>query len=101
MILWKEVNKKVYLVSDEFNMEKKTNAFDESFGWYGSIAVMSAYFLVSFYPSFAKNFWFQLLNLTGALGIMWISNKKKVNQSVVLNVIWAMIALVSIAKMFL
>jgi hypothetical protein len=41
---------------------------------------------------------YQLLNLTGALGIILISALKGVKQSVTLNVFWALIALVALVN---
>jgi hypothetical protein len=39
---------------------------------------------------------YQLLNLTGAFGIVYISLKKKAYQPGVLNIIWVVIALIAI-----
>ncbi len=59
-------------------------------------AILLAYVLVSFKAISANGYAYQLLNLTGAIGIVTISLVKKVIQSVALNVIWAMIALAAI-----
>ncbi|MDQ7814593.1 MAG: hypothetical protein RDU25_02215 [Patescibacteria group bacterium] len=73
----------------------------EIFGWYGTIAIVSAYALVSFSLLEATSLWYQLLNMTGALGIVAVSFSKKNYQPGVLNIIWTVIALVAIAKLFL
>lgn len=73
----------------------------EIIGWYGTAAIVSAYALVSFDVISADGWTFQLLNLTGALGIIVISTVKKVRQSVVLNLFWFAIALVAILRIIL
>ncbi len=65
-------------------------------GWYGTIAIVLAYILVSFKIVSANGVIYQLLNLTGALGIVAISVVKKVKQPAVLNVFWALIAIVAL-----
>ena len=72
--------------------------FIEIFGWYGTFAIIGAYFLVSFSIVQSNTLTFQLINLTGALGLFIVSFYKKAYQLVVLNVIWLFIALVAIAK---
>jgi hypothetical protein len=79
----------------------KRNAIEEAVGWYGTVAILSAYALVSFGFLQASSLPFQLLNLTGALGIVYISLKKKAYQPGVLNIAWAVIALVAIAGLLL
>lgn len=79
-------------------MNKKKHA--EVAGWYGAGAIVLAYFLVSFNVVNADSAAFQLLNLTGAIGIILISVVKKVSQSVVLNAFWAVIALVALIRLF-
>ena len=68
----------------------------ELVGWYGTIAIVGAYFLNSFQIIETTGAIYQLLNLTGAFGIIAISYYKKVYQSVVLNIIWSMIALIAL-----
>ncbi len=72
--------------------------FIEIFGWYGAIAIILAYALVSFSFLQATSIWFQLLNATGALGIVTVSFSKKDYQPGVLNIIWTAIALIAIVK---
>ena len=73
----------------------------EILGWYGTFAILLAYALVSygFLPS--TGLAYQMLNLTGALGIMAISYKKKVMQTVALNIIWSLIGIIARARIFL
>lgn len=68
----------------------------ELFGWYGAVAILLAYGLVSFKIISADGYLYQLLNLTGALGILTISLIKKARQPAALNIAWAIIALVAI-----
>lgn len=70
--------------------------FANILGWYGAVAILVAYALVSFSFISANSMLFQIINLTGAVGIIVISLYKKVYQSVVLNVVWTIIALVAI-----
>ncbi len=65
---------------------------DEIFGWYGTFAIVLAYALVSFGIISSLSFIYQILNGTGALGIVYISFKKKAYQPGVLNIVWAVIA---------
>lgn len=65
-------------------------------GWYGAVAILSAYALVSFSIISGNGLLFQLLNLTGALGILTISLYKHVKQSIVLNIFWGAVAVVAI-----
>jgi hypothetical protein len=67
-------------------------------GWYGTIAILGAYTLNSFGLVDAHGTIYQLLNLTGALGIVTLGLMHKVFQPVVLNGVWAIIALVSLFK---
>jgi len=68
----------------------------EIFGWYGAIAIVVAYALVSFSVLSADSIWYQILNATGALGIVVVSLYKKAYQPGILNIIWAIIALLAI-----
>jgi hypothetical protein len=73
----------------------------EAAGWYGTFAIIGAYALSSFSIIQSHSFTYQFLNLTGALGIISISLYKKVYQSVVLNVIWTLIAISALVKLFI
>lgn len=67
-------------------------------GWYGAIAVIVAYGLVSFSLITSDGMVFQLLNLTGALGLLAIAVYKHVLPSVVLNIFWALIGIIAIIR---
>ena len=74
---------------------------DEIIGWYGTCAIVLSYALLSFGLFSSSNIFYQLLNLTGALGIVYISIKKKAYQPGVLNILWAVIALVAIVRLII
>jgi hypothetical protein len=68
----------------------------EIIGWYGAVAILLAYALVSFKAISSQSYMYQLLNLTGALGISAVSFAKKAKQPALLNVVWAVVAFVAI-----
>ncbi len=72
------------------------NKFSEIIGWYGVVAILVAYALVSFSVITAKGAIYQLLNLTGAIGIVVIALTKKDYHPAILNGIWAVIAVLSL-----
>ena len=70
----------------------------EILGWYGAGAILLAYALVSFSVLDSTSVWWQLLNASGALGIVIVSFSKKTYQPGVLNAIWFLIAIIGLAK---
>ena len=80
-------------------MNKKI--IDEIIGWYGTVAIVSAYALLSFGAIVSDSLIYQFLNATGAIGIVYISFKKKAYQPGVLNIIWTIIATVAIIKILI
>lgn len=70
-------------------------------GWYGALAILTGYALVSFNIVDSDGLAFQLLNLTGAMGIFIISVVKHVGQSIALNVFWAAVAIIAIFNIFI
>ncbi len=70
----------------------------EIFGWYGVVAMLIAYGLISFSLVESTNIWYQFLNLTGALGIGTASLIKKAYQPLIVNIIWSFIAIIAIFK---
>ena len=67
--------------------------------WYGTIAIIGAYALLSFNLISSQSAIYQLLNVTGAIGIVIISLKKKVYQPAVLNIIWTVIGMVALLQL--
>jgi len=74
------------------------NKITEILGWYGVIAVVGAYALLSLNILTSNSLLFQALNLTGAIGIVFDAIDDKNVQPAVLNIIWAIIAIVAIVK---
>lgn len=70
----------------------------EVFGWYGMLAIICAYGLASFGIIEAQGGLYQLLNLTGSLSLIAISIVKKIAQTVILNLFWATIGIVSLVR---
>lgn len=73
----------------------------ELYGWYGVLAILSAYVLQNFFVLSGHSYLYQVLNLTGALGIISVSLQDKEYQEVVLNIIWATVALIGIGSLLL
>ncbi len=70
----------------------------EALGWYGTIAILGAYALLSFGAIGPNSLSYQLLNITGAAGIIVVSLSKKTYQPAVLNAAWILIALAAITR---
>ena len=70
-------------------------------GWYGVLAILLAYTLNSFGLVGIDNLFYQLLNFTGAIGIILVAWRKKDTQPAILNVVWAIVALVAIVRILL
>lgn len=68
----------------------------EACGWYGIIAILGAYVLNSFQIIDSSGFIYQILNLTGAIGVVVVSIVRRVKQTLVLNLVWAAVALVAL-----
>jgi hypothetical protein len=65
-------------------------------GWYGLVAILSAYCLITFSLLTPHSLIYQLLNLTGSVGIALETYQKKDYQPFFLNIIWMLIAAVGI-----
>lgn len=63
-----------------------SSKLSEIVGWYGTIAIVGAYALSSFSIISSQSLLYQLLNVTGAIGIAIISLRKKTYQPAVLNI---------------
>ena len=68
-------------------------------GWYGVGAILAAYTLATFGILLFGGLWYQLLNLTGSLGIVIVAMTKKDRQPAVLNIVWAAIALIALLRL--
>lgn len=74
----------------------KKNKIIELVGWYGVVAILVAYALLSFGVITSNSLIYQILNGTGALGIVLDALKDKNYQPAVLNTVWAIIAIIAI-----
>ena len=70
-------------------------------GWVGTFLILLAYGLLSFSILKSDSILYQLMNLLGALGIVVDTYYKKDRPPEVLNIIWAVIALIAILKILL
>ncbi len=84
--------------SQQSSANKLKSSVVSVLGWYGVLAILGAYVFVSFGAITAKGLTYQLLNLTGALGIVVEAASKKDVQPVVLNIVWMIIALAAIIQ---
>lgn len=66
------------------------------FGWYGVAAYQIAYILVSFHILSVDDVIYQLINLTGGVGLLVVSLMKKAYQPAISNLIWAVIASIAL-----
>lgn len=70
-------------------------------GWYGVLAILLAYFLISLDIIGVHSLAYQLMNLTGAIGIIIEALSKKDMQPAVLNAVWAGIAIIVLVQLAL
>jgi len=61
-------------------------------GWVGMILIIVAYFLISTKRVTGQSRLYQLLNLFGAIGIIWNTFVQQAWPAMTLNVVWAIIA---------
>jgi len=69
-------------------------------GWYGVFVILGAYALLSWGFLVPSDIWYQILNLTGAVGLGLEALFRKDYQPTILNLIWALIAVFAILRMF-
>lgn len=67
-------------------------------GWYGTAAILGAYAANNFGWLATGDPAYQLLNLTGALGVAWICWHRRTWQPFWLEAIWAAIAIVALMR---
>lgn len=79
-------------------MDKKLSF--QLFGWYGTIAIIAAYSMASFGILDVQSLFYQLLNITGVLWIVIISYIKWAYQPMTLNLIWFIIGIIALTKLF-
>ncbi|MEK7461137.1 MAG: hypothetical protein AAB647_02920 [Patescibacteria group bacterium] len=67
-------------------------------GWLGVLIIISAYFLVTFTLVDPQSVLYLILNLIGSLLIVTETFSKRDFQPGILNIVWALIALVGLAR---
>lgn len=67
-------------------------------GWYGVTAIVAAFALLNFGVLDTDSSIYQLLNITGSIGIIVVANSKKDYQPVVLNTVWLLVAIYGLWK---
>jgi hypothetical protein len=75
---------------------KKPHLLAQIVGWYGAAAIISGFLLVSFEAIKPNTIFYQLLNLSGALGLLVLGIDRHVRQSVVVNLFWISIASIAL-----
>jgi hypothetical protein len=78
----------------------KPSRFTEISGWYGMLSLIVAYGLASFGVIEGEGLVYQILNLTGGIGLIVVAASKGVVQSVLLNIFWILIGVVTISRIF-
>lgn len=73
----------------------------EAIGWYGVLAVLLSFALVSFGLIRPQNFSYFFLNITGSAGIIIETYAHRDLQPMFLNITWLLIALVSFVRIFI
>jgi hypothetical protein len=69
-------------------------------GWLGMVTILVAYFLMTFSIIESKSMIYHGMNLVGSIGIILVTWKRKDYQPMLLNVIWMIIAIIAILKVF-
>ena len=89
-----------YENNNDHKDERAWEVTSEALGWLGVILVLLAYGLAIFNVISGNSLLFMGLNLLGAIGIALDAWEDKNIQPVVLNIIWAVIAVVGIVIYF-
>jgi len=76
------------------------NNFSYIIGWCGVVALLSAYGLVSFGVLASNGFLYQLLNISGAMGIAINAFNKKDQPAMFLNIVWTLIGTIALLNIF-
>lgn len=83
-------------------MKKQSVEFiTEACGWYGIVAILVAYAFLSLGILESNQLSYQVLNLTGGMGIVVDAVADKNAQPAVLNIIWSAFALIAIVRILI
>ena len=76
------------------------NNLPELLGWVGAVAYLAAYFLLSINKLRSDGLLYHLLNILGAAGLTINAIYLKDNPNLVINVVWALIAVFAMTTIF-
>ncbi len=76
------------------------NKIAEILGWYGMVVILIGFILISFDYVNSHSLVYQILNCTGAAGIAINAYIKRDHPAMTLNVLFALVALVSLIRLF-
>lgn len=79
-------------------MNNKQHFYFDLVGWVGTSLILLAYILNIFEIIQVTDPLYLILNIIGSLGIVIITYIEKANQPLFLNLIWALVALISLLK---
>lgn len=83
---------------NKINTKKSELKMADICGWYGMCAMIFGYALVSLRMLEADGLTYQLLNITGAIGLLIVAESKHVIQSVIVNFFWILIGIVIVSR---
>ena len=75
-------------------------AIIEGFSWYGVVAILSAYLMVSLGVFAPGNILVVFLNVSGSIAGLLDAWKDKNYQPIVINIVWITIAIVALIRAF-
>ncbi len=79
----------------------KKESLAEIFGWIGMVLILLAYFLVSYKFVLGDSPLYQIMNLVGVCGTFYNAYYKKSKPLMALQLIWGIIALISIIQIYI
>ena len=97
--LYDELVLKEMFPPDSFKVGNRWQTIVQILGWYGLIAVVIAYGTVSLSFISPNSYAYQLLNLSGSVGLGLVAFVKKAYQNTVLNLVWGTIAVVALTRL--
>lgn len=85
-------------VKSKHMLMQRVDNLAQFFAWVGTTLILAAYFFTTIGAMSQSDPIYHGLNLLGAIGIISITLPKKVYQSVFLNAVWAITAIVGLIK---
>lgn len=85
-------------IKNKHLLTRKVDNLAQFFAWVGTTLILAAYFFTTIGAMSQTDPIYHGLNLLGAIGIISITLPKKVYQSVFLNAVWAVTAIVGLIK---